>query len=192
MRKTLLFTVCSIVVLDSFISPAKLGVPAITVRLIAVVLFFIPYGLISAELGSTFPASGGIANWVERAFGEFPCVLVGWMYWLNEVFWMPAVFIAFSDWIKVAMLEYFLRIVQRAVAGRFRAQQRSAEGHSLAGEDAVLIGIADPAVLAEQIADLSAADTDISGRNIRIRADMTVELCHARQSHPEIPRLPRR
>lgn len=103
LRKTLLFTVCSIVVLDSFISPAKLGVPAITVRLIAVVLFFIPYGLISAELGSTFPASGGIANWVERAFGEFPCVLVGWMYWLNEVFWMPAVFIAFSDWIKVAM-----------------------------------------------------------------------------------------
>ena len=103
LRKTLLFTVCSIVVLDSFISPAKLGVPAITVRLIAAVVFFIPYGLISAELGSTFPDAGGIASWVGRAFGEFPSVLVGWMYWLNEVFWMPAVFIAFSDWIKIAL-----------------------------------------------------------------------------------------
>ncbi|MEG0035444.1 MAG: APC family permease, partial [Oscillospiraceae bacterium] len=64
-------------------------------------VFFIPYGLISAELGSTYPDDGGIYSWVNRAFGEKSAVLVGWYYWVNVAFWMPAVFIAFAGWLSL-------------------------------------------------------------------------------------------
>ena len=100
---TVLFTVCSILVLDSFVAPAIIGVSSITVWIISAIIFFIPYGLLSAELGSTFPDDGGIVSWVKRAFGDFPSVLVGWMYWVNVAFWMPAVFTAFSGWLALAL-----------------------------------------------------------------------------------------
>lgn len=100
---TVLFTVCSILVLDSFVAPAIIGVSSITVWIISAIVFFIPYGLLSAELGSTFPDDGGIVSWVKRAFGDFPSVLVGWMYWVNVAFWMPAVFTAFSGWLALAL-----------------------------------------------------------------------------------------
>lgn len=65
---TVLFTVCSILVLDSFVAPAIIGVSSITVWIISAIIFFIPYGLLSAELGSTYPDDGGIVSWVGPGF----------------------------------------------------------------------------------------------------------------------------
>ena len=113
---TVLFTVCSILVLDSFVAPAIIGVSSITVWIISAIIFFIPYGLLSAELGSTYPDDGGIVSWVNRAFGEFPSVLVGWMYWINVAFWMPAVFTAFSGWLSLAIFPDMSIIMQAIVA----------------------------------------------------------------------------
>ncbi|MEF9970839.1 MAG: APC family permease [Oscillospiraceae bacterium] len=98
--KSILFTICSILVLDTFVAPAIIGVSSITIWIITAIVFFIPYGLLSAELGSTYPDDGGIYSWVNRAFGEKPAVLVGWYYWVNVAFWMPAVFIAFAYWLS--------------------------------------------------------------------------------------------
>jgi len=98
--KTILFTVCSILVLDSFVAPTLIGVSSISIWIITAIFFFVPYGLLSAELGSTYPDDGGITSWVNRGLGEFWGVMEGWMYWINVAFWMPAVFIAFADWIS--------------------------------------------------------------------------------------------
>lgn len=113
---TVLFTVCSILVLDSFVSPAIIGVSSITIWILCAIVFFIPYGLLSAELGSTYPDDGGIVSWVGRAFGEFPSVLVGWMYWINVAFWMPAVFTAFSGWLSLAIFPDMSLLVQAIIA----------------------------------------------------------------------------
>lgn len=113
---TVLFTVCSILVLDSFVAPAIIGVSSITVWIISAIIFFIPYGLLSAELGSTYPDDGGIVSWVKRAFGEFPSVLVGWMYWINVAFWMPAVFTAFSGWLSLALFPDMSVFMQAVIA----------------------------------------------------------------------------
>jgi amino acid transporter len=98
--KSVLFTICSILVLDTFVAPAIIGVSSITIWVITAVVFFIPYGLISAELGAAYPDDGGIYSWVKRAYGEGPAVITGWYYWVNVAFWMPAVFIAFAAWIS--------------------------------------------------------------------------------------------
>ncbi len=100
--KSVLFTICSILVLDTFVAPAIIGVSSITVWIITAIVFFIPYGLLSAELGSTYPDDGGICSWVDRAFGQKPAVLTGWYYWVNVAFWMPAVFVAFAYWFSYA------------------------------------------------------------------------------------------
>jgi amino acid transporter len=100
--KMISFTVCGIVVLDTFVAPAAMGVSSITVWLLTTILFFIPYGLINAELGAAYPEDGGIYTWVKRAFGELQASLVAWFYWVNVAFWMPAVFIAFSFWFSMA------------------------------------------------------------------------------------------
>lgn len=115
--KTVLFTVCSILVLDSFVSPAIIGVSSITIWIITAIVFFLPYGLLSAELGSTFPDDGGIVSWVNRAFGEKASVLVGWMYWINVAFWMPAVFTAFSGWLSLAFTMLGLPAIPSMVQG---------------------------------------------------------------------------
>lgn len=103
LTKTVLFTVCSILVLDSFVAPTILGVNSITIWIITAIFFFLPYGLLSAELGSTYPDDGGITSWVQRAFGDFWGIMEGWMYWINVAFWEPAVFTAFAGWTSLAL-----------------------------------------------------------------------------------------
>lgn len=114
--KTVLFTVCSILVLDSFIPPAIIGVSSITIWIITSVVFFIPYGLLSAEIGSTYPDDGGIVSWVRRAFGEFWAVLEGWLYWVNVAFWMPSIFATFSEWIALAIWPDMSMLLQGIIA----------------------------------------------------------------------------
>ena len=99
--KCVLFTICSVLVLDS-IAPAaaRFGTQAITMWFLLAVIFFVPYGLLSAELGSSYPDDGGITSWVTRAFGEHLGVQTGWFYWINVAFWMPAVFVTFAWWLS--------------------------------------------------------------------------------------------
>ncbi|MDO5107274.1 MAG: APC family permease [Coriobacteriaceae bacterium] len=102
--KLVMFTVCSILVLDSLAIPSIIGVSSITIWLFTAVVFFIPYGLINAELGSTYPDDGGMISWIGRAFGECAAVVNAWFSWINVAFWMPAVFVTFTGWIT---LSYF-------------------------------------------------------------------------------------
>ncbi len=114
--KMISFTVCGIVVLDTFVAPAAMGVSSITVWLLTAILFFIPYGLINAELGAAYPQDGGIYAWVKRAFGEFQATMVAWFYWVNVAFWMPAVFIAFSWWFSMAYAPGLSTFASAAIA----------------------------------------------------------------------------
>ena len=76
------------------------------------------------------------------------------------------------------MLEDFLQIVHCAVAGGFRTGQGTAVGEALAGENAVLPDALQAAVLAEQVADLTAADAHVTGGNVDVRPDVAVQSGH--------------
>lgn len=100
--KLITFTVCSILVLDSLATPAIIGVSSITIWIITAIVFFIPYGLINAELGSRYPDDGGMVSWIRRAFGEKLAVVSAWFSWVNVAVWMPAVFVTFTGWLSMA------------------------------------------------------------------------------------------
>ena len=80
----------------------------------------------------------------------------------------------------VLMLENFAEIIHSAVTGRFGADQGAAEGLTLTGEHAVLISAADALILAEQVADLTAANADIASGDVHIGANVAIELSHER------------
>lgn len=91
-----LFTVCAILVIDTLAPSAAIGPSSISWWLITLVLFFIPYGLITAELGSTYTEQGGLYVWVKKAFGEKWAARTTWLYWINVALWMPSVYVLFA------------------------------------------------------------------------------------------------
>jgi glutamate:GABA antiporter len=91
-----LFTVCAILVIDQLPAAAAIGVQSIFWWVFTLLFFFIPYGLITAELGSTYPQEGGIYAWVRRAFGPVWAGRTAWLWWVNVAFWMPSVYILFA------------------------------------------------------------------------------------------------
>jgi glutamate:GABA antiporter len=91
-----LFTVCAIVVIDTLAPSAAIGASSIGWWILTLVFFFIPYALITAELGSTYPEQGGLYIWIKKAFGAKWAARTTWLYWINVALWAPAVFILFA------------------------------------------------------------------------------------------------
>jgi amino acid transporter len=92
----ILFTVCAIVVIDQLAASAAIGPSSIFWWVFTLVFFFIPYGLIAAELGATYPEEGGIYAWVRRAYGPRWGARASWLYWINVALWMPSVYVLFA------------------------------------------------------------------------------------------------
>lgn len=91
-----LFTASAIIVADTVAASAAIGVQAMGWWILSIVLFFLPYGLVTAELGSAWPQEGGIYVWVREAYGPFWGTLTSWLYWINVAYWMPSVYVLFS------------------------------------------------------------------------------------------------
>jgi len=91
-----LFSLCAVIVVDTLTASASIGVSSIGWWLITLIIFVIPYGLITSELGTTYPGDGGIYDWVKQAFGYKWAVRTTWFYWINVGLWMPAVYIMFA------------------------------------------------------------------------------------------------
>lgn len=83
-----LFTACAIVGLDTVAFAASVGGQAITWLVGSLVLFLIPYGLLTAEVGAAFPYEGGLYEWVKLAFGRFPAAVSAVLYWLSNPIWI--------------------------------------------------------------------------------------------------------
>ncbi len=85
-----LMAVCVILVVESAAPAAAIGPSQFFWWISLLILFFLPYGLISAELGTTYEDEGGIYDWVKRAFGHRMGARVAWLYWINYPIWMAS------------------------------------------------------------------------------------------------------
>ncbi len=91
-----LFTVSAILVVDQLTASASIGTGTLGWWVLAIVFFFIPYALITAELATTYPEQGGIYVWTKRAFGKRWAARNTYWYWVNVALWMPSVFLLFA------------------------------------------------------------------------------------------------
>jgi len=83
-----LFTACAILGFDTVAASAQAGAQAITWLIISLVIFLIPYGMLTAELGSTFPVEGGPYEWARLAFGRGAGAVTAILYWLSNPTWI--------------------------------------------------------------------------------------------------------
>lgn len=92
-----LFTFCAIFGLEAIATSAAIGPSAIFWWLLCLAGYFIPLGLITAELGSTYPEQGGLYVWVKRALGQRWAARSVWYFWVSVPAWLPAIYIAIAD-----------------------------------------------------------------------------------------------
>ncbi len=85
-----LATVCIILVGDAVAPTASIGNSQYIWWIIMLIGFFVPYGLISAELGTQYPSEGGMYTWVKKAFGPKWAGRVAWFYWVNYPLWVAS------------------------------------------------------------------------------------------------------
>ena len=93
----ILATVCITLVAESVAPTAAIGNSQYFWWLFLILAFCLPYGLITAELGSTFDSEGGMYDWVKAAFGKKMAGRVAWNYWINFPLWISSLAVAVTD-----------------------------------------------------------------------------------------------
>ena len=93
----ILATVCITLVAESVTPTAAIGNSQYFWWIFLIIAFCIPYGMISAELGTTYPSEGGMYDWVKRAFGAKMASRVAWNYWINFPLWIASLAVAVTD-----------------------------------------------------------------------------------------------
>ncbi len=68
---------------------AEYGFSSVFFFLFAALIFFIPTSLISAELATGWPKTGGVFAWVKEAFGHRTGFLAAWLLWVQNIVWYP-------------------------------------------------------------------------------------------------------
>lgn len=96
-RKTLgvfglaMINVIAVDSLRSLPAGAEYGLSVITFYAIAALFFFIPTALISAELATAWPNTGGAYVWIRTAFGQRWGFFAIWLQWIYNVIWYPTI-----------------------------------------------------------------------------------------------------
>ncbi len=70
---------------------AEYGLSIIFYFFVVALLFLVPCALVSAELATGWPKSGGIYIWVREALGDRWGFFSIWMQWVHNVAWYPVI-----------------------------------------------------------------------------------------------------
>jgi glutamate:GABA antiporter len=87
-------TMINVIAVDSLRTlpiSAEYGAALIFYYVIAGLLFFIPTILVTAELATGWPTTGGVYVWVSEAFGKKWGFLTIWLLWIYNVVWYPTI-----------------------------------------------------------------------------------------------------
>jgi amino acid transporter len=82
------FTTAALIGLDTLGAFSSNGAQALTWLFFSAVTFLLPYGLLTAELGSTFTKEGGVYEWCKLAGGRFYGALTAMLYWVSNPLWI--------------------------------------------------------------------------------------------------------
>ncbi len=84
----LFFLICTLVGLDTIGSVAAKGPEGFTWLAILALVFFVPYALLTSELGTAFPEEGGPYIWTRLAFGRKVAAVNALIYWVSNPIWV--------------------------------------------------------------------------------------------------------
>jgi len=79
---------CALVGLDTIGAFANQGAEGLTWFVFLAIVFFVPAALLTAELGSAFPAEGGPYVWARLAYGRLIGSITAILYWATNPLWL--------------------------------------------------------------------------------------------------------
>lgn len=91
-----LMSVVVIMTVESVAPAAAIGPSQFFWWIFLLIFFFLPYGLVSSELGTAYTGEGGIYDWVKQAFGDRWGGRLAYLYWVNYPLWMASLAVLFT------------------------------------------------------------------------------------------------
>lgn len=92
-----LMSVVVILTVESIAPAAAIGPSQFFWWIFLLIFFFLPYGLVSSELGTAYTGEGGIYDWVKLAFGDRWGGRLAYLYWINYPLWMASLAVLFTQ-----------------------------------------------------------------------------------------------
>lgn len=86
----ILSVICVVFVCEAAAPAAAIGNQQFFWWIFLIITFLLPYGMVVAELGTTYEADGGIYDWVRDALGDKWGARVSWYYWINFPLWIAS------------------------------------------------------------------------------------------------------
>lgn len=94
LRDLVLFNVAAVVSPRWMAAAAHAGAGSLGLWCLAALLFFVPCAICVSALSRRYPEQGGFYVWIRESHGEWPAFLSAWLYFLNNLFWIPNVILA--------------------------------------------------------------------------------------------------
>ena len=82
--------ICVVFVCEAAVPAAAMGNVQFFWWIFLIITFLLPYGLVVAELGTTYDSDGGLYDWVREGLGDTWAARVSWYYWVNFPCGCPA------------------------------------------------------------------------------------------------------
>lgn len=99
----ILSVICVVFVAEAAAPVAAIGNSQYFWWIFLMLTFLLPYGLISSELGTTYVGSGGIYDWVTKAFGHKWGSRTAWYYWINFPLWMASLAVMCPELLSIVL-----------------------------------------------------------------------------------------
>ena len=101
-KKLSFFTVISTIICVVFVCEAAAPAAAIGNQqffwwAFLILTFLLPYGMVVAELGTTYDGEGGIYDWVRDGLGDKWGARISYYYWINYPLWIASLATMFPD-----------------------------------------------------------------------------------------------
>lgn len=102
MFDAVLASVCIVMTIEASASAAQMGNQQYFWWIFLILAFFLPYGLITAELGTTYQGEGGLYEWVCRAYGGRTGSRTAAYYWFNYPIWVSSIVLLITNMLRGA------------------------------------------------------------------------------------------
>ncbi len=89
--------ICVVFVCEAAAPAAAIGNQQFFWWIFLIITFLLPYGMIVAELGTTYDGEGGIYDWVRDGLGDKWGARISWYYWVNYPLWIASLATMFPD-----------------------------------------------------------------------------------------------
>lgn len=89
--------ICVVFVCEAAAPAAAIGNQQFFWWIFLIITFLLPYGLVVAELGTTYDGEGGIYDWVRDGLGDKWGARISYYYWVNYPLWIASLATMFPD-----------------------------------------------------------------------------------------------